>query len=268
MPASRRRQANFSGVTQPTFTGVGVALVTLFNDDGTLDAKATAELAQTLVEAGIAAVVVAGTTGEAASLSLSERSELIRSVRDALPASVPVIAGTGAPSTRDAVGFTAAARDEGASAVLALSLPGTADHRSYYEALAKTAGPLPLLAYHYPQVSSPGIPLAVLRELPVQGSKDSSGDPDRLLETLTSWDQPLYTGSAALLALAGPLGCAGAILALANAEPEDCIAAFNGDAAAQRRLSPANTAAKANFPSGIKGLTAARYSTSLVRRMG
>ena len=255
-------------MTQPVFSGVGVALVTLFDEDGSLDAKATAGLASSLVEAGMAAVVVAGTTGEAASLSLAERSELIRAVREVLPTGVAVIAGTGAPSRRDAVSFTSAACDEGVDAVLALSLPGVADLPAYYAALARAAGSVPLLAYHYPNVSAPGIPLAVLRDLPVQGAKDSSGDPDRLLETVTTWDQPLYTGSAALLALAGPLGCAGAILALANAEPEDCVAAFGGDAAAQRRLASANQAAKASFPSGIKNLTAARYGTSAVCRMG
>jgi len=255
-------------MTQPIFTGVGVALVTLFDDDGAVDAKATAGLALTLVEAGIAAIVLAGTTGEAFSLSLEERSELIRAVRDVVPAGVPVIAGTGAPSRRDAVRLTSAACDEGADGVLALSLLGSADLLAYYAAIARAAGPAPVLAYHYPQVSAPGIALGVLRDLPVQGSKDSSGDPDRLLETLTTWDQPLYTGAASLLALAGPLGCAGAILALANAEPEDCIAAFGGDAAAQLRLAAGNKAAKAAFPSGIKNLTAARYSTSAVCRMG
>ena len=255
-------------MTQPVFSGVGVALVTLFDEDGSLDAKATAGLASSLVEAGMAAVVVAGTTGEAASLSLEERSELIRAVREVLPAGIAVIAGTGAPARRDAVSFTSAACDEGVDAVLALSLSGVADLPAYYTALARAAGSVPLLAYHYPKVSAPGIPLAVLRDLPVQGAKDSSGDPDRLLETVTTWDQPLYTGSAALLALAGPLGCAGAILALANAEPEDCVAAFGGDAAAQRRLASANQAAKASFPSGIKNLAAARYGTSAVCRMG
>jgi len=77
------------------------------------------------------------------------------------------------------------------------------------------------------------------RGLPVQGCKDSSGDADRLLETVDVWGGPLYIGSSSLLSLAGPLGCAGAILALANAEPEGCIAAFAGDVSAQRALAPA-----------------------------
>ncbi|MGH9267434.1 MAG: hypothetical protein ACRD0D_04585, partial [Acidimicrobiales bacterium] len=100
------------------------------------------------------------------------------------------------------------------------------------------------------------------------GLKDSSGDPDRLLEVCTTWDRALYTGSSALLALAGPLGCAGAILAVANAEPELCVAAFAGDTDAQRRLAPAHLAQGRAFPGAVKELTARRFGTSTVARMG
>ena len=63
------------------FTGVGVALVTLFDDEGEIDAPATADHAARLVEAGVDAVVVAGTTGEAAALDADERSDLLVAVR-------------------------------------------------------------------------------------------------------------------------------------------------------------------------------------------
>lgn len=251
------------------FTGVGVALVTLFRDDGELDAPATARLAEQLVEAGVRAVVTAGSTGEAAALTPEERLALLTAVRAAVP-SVPVIAGTGAPSARQAAALTAAAHDAGADTVLILSPPGTKDPRPYYETVAKAAGDTPVLAYHYPAVSAPGFDVEMLPELPVAGCKDSSGDPDRLLETLAlpGWDGALYTGSSAILALAGPLGCAGAILALANAEPERCAAAFAGDAAAQRALAASHLAARASFPGGIKQLTAARFGTSTASRLG
>jgi 4-hydroxy-tetrahydrodipicolinate synthase len=254
-------------MASPPFTGVGVALVTLFDADGRLDARATAHLAAALVDLGVHAVVVAGSTGEAAALDEEERSELLGAVRAAVRA-VPVIAGTGAPSARQAARQTQRAVDGGADAVLVLSPPGTADPRDYYEHVAKHAGGAPLLAYHFPRVSAPGIPVEALAGLPVDGCKDSSGNPDRLLRTLTTWDRPVYTGSSALLSLAGPLGCAGAILALANAEPELCAAAFAGDSGAQRRLASAHFAAQAAFPSGIKALTARRFGTSTTRRMG
>jgi 4-hydroxy-tetrahydrodipicolinate synthase len=248
------------------FTGVGVALVTLFDERGELDAAGTADLAASLVELGVQAVVVAGSTGEAAALSPDERIALLQAVRKQVTA--PVIAGTGAPSARQAAAHTAAACDHGADAVLALSPPGAADPRPYYDEVAKAAGATPLLAYHFPAMSAPGIPVALLPELPVVGYKDSSGDPDRLLEALTTYDGHVYVGSSSLLALAGPVGCAGAILALANAEPEACTAAFAGDARAQLALVPSHREAARAFPAGIKALTARRFSTSAATRVG
>jgi 4-hydroxy-tetrahydrodipicolinate synthase len=250
------------------FAGVGVALVTLFGDDGELDASATARHAVRLVDAGVRAVVVAGSTGEAAALTLPERNTLLAAVRAALPDEVPVLAGSGGPSARQAVALTAAAVENGADAVLVLSPPGAADVRPYYDAVAKAAGATPVLAYHYPAVSPPGIPVAALSDLPIAGCKDSTGDPDRLLDELTSWRGPLYVGSSAVVSYAGSLGCEGAILALANAEPERCVRAFAGDAAAQLELAAPHTFARGRFPAGIKELTARRYGTSTVARMG
>lgn len=251
----------------PPFTGVGVALATLFDADGEVDVPATAEHAARLVDLGVRAVVVSGSTGEATTLSPEERVALLGGVREAVPDHIPVIAGTGAPSARQAGALTRSAREHGADGVLVLSPPRVADPRSYYDVVARAAGSIPVLAYHYPAAASPGIPVDVLADLPVDGLKDSTGDPDRLLAEL-EWGRPLYTGSSALLVMAGPVGCAGAILALANVEPEACTAAFAGDPAAQRALAPAHHAARDEFPVGLKALMARRFGTSTVARVG
>ncbi len=255
-------------LAQPLFTGVGVALVTLFDDDGEVDAKATAEHAATLVELGMRAVLVAGSTGEAATLTDAERTALVAEVRQAVPSQTPVIAGTGAPSRRQAAALTRTAVENGADGVLVLSPPGAHDLRHYYQAAADAAGDMPVLAYHYPKASPPGIPVELLSELPVQGLKDSSGDPERLLSELVAYRGWLYVGSSSLLALAGALGCAGTILALANAEPERCVAAFAGDADAQLALAKAHLAARRDFPHGLKALVAERFGTSRAARLG
>ncbi|HYH47935.1 MAG TPA: dihydrodipicolinate synthase family protein [Acidimicrobiia bacterium] len=251
----------------PVFAGVGVALVTLFDEDGEIDVPATAAHAARLVERGIRGVLVSGSTGEASALSAEERVLLLEGVRDAVPDHVPVLAGTGAPSARQAVALTLSAREHGADAVLVLSPPRVADPSSYYDVVARSAGDLPVLAYHFPKASEPGIPLEILPKLPVSGLKDSSGDPDRLLAEL-DWGRPVYTGSSAILSFAGPLGCAGAILALANVEPDGCIAAFAGDSDAQRRLAAAHRASRLDFPRGLKEMMAARFGVSPVCRMG
>lgn len=252
----------------PVFSGVGVALITVFDEQGAVEVAATADHAARLVEAGMQAVVVAGSTGEAAALSPDERVALITAVRRAVPSAIPVIAGTGAASAHQAVALTADAAEAGADAALVLSPPGTADVRPYYRRVADAVPGFPVLAYHYPAVSPPGIPVGVLGDLPIAGCKDSSGDPDRLLAQLAAWDGRLYVGSAAILALAGPMGCTGAILALANAEPETCIDAFAGDAKAQRGLAEPHGTAKEGFPHGIKRLTAARWGLPTHARMG
>lgn len=248
------------------FTGVGVALVTLFTDDGALDAPATAALAAQLADLGVRCVLVAGTTGEAAALTPDERDELVGAVRAALPADVPVLAGTGAPTGRQAAALTERAFGSGADAVLVLSPPGVADPRGYYDAVAKAGGPL--LAYHFPGASLPGIPIELLGELPVSGLKDSSGDAGRLLHEHEVFTGDLYTGAAPLLSTAGAIGCAGGLVAAANSAPEDCVAALAGDGAAQVRVAAVDRAGSVGFPAGYKRAAAQRFGTSTVTRIG
>ena len=253
---------------EPLFPGVGVALVTLFDEDGEIDVAATAIHAARLVEAGIRGVLVSGSTGEAPALTGEERTTLLSEVRRAVPSGIPVLAGTGAPSRRQAVALTRSATEHGADAVLVLSPPGSVGLRSYYGAVAEAAAGLPVLAYHYPKSSQPGIPVELLPELPVQGTKDSSGDPERLLAELHGFDGWLYVGASSILTMAGRLGCTGAILAVANADPERAAAAFAGDAAAQRALYTSHLAARRDFPHGLKELMAGRFGTSPATRLG
>lgn len=251
----------------PGFTGVGVALVSLFGEDGALDAPATADLAAQLVDLGVRCVLVAGTTGEAATLTVAERDLLVSSVRAAVPAEVTVLAGTGAPTGRQAAELTRRAFGAGADAALALSPPGVADPRRYYDCVAEAAGG-PLLAYHFPGASAPGIPVELLGDLPVTGLKDSSGDAGRLLHEREVFPGDLYTGATSLVALSGAIGAAGALVAVANVAPEESVAAFAGDGAAQVRLATVDRTASLDFPAGYKRAAAERFGTSVVTRVG
>jgi 4-hydroxy-tetrahydrodipicolinate synthase len=230
-------------MTEPLFNGVGVALATQFDEAGEVDAKATAAHAAALVDLGIRSVVVAGSTGEAAALTAAERVALLTEVRRAVPATVPVIAGTGGPSARQAAALTRDARDAGADAVLALCPPRTNDPRRYYEAVAEAAGDLPALAYHFPQTAPPGIPLDALADLPVQGLKDSSADPERLLAELEVFPHPLWVGAATLLLMAGSLATAGSRGA----------AGSEGAPAPEGAPGPAGVSAGAPGPAGAAG---------------
>ena len=249
------------------FTGIGVALVTLFDQEGEIDAPATADHAARLVEAGIDAILVAGTTGEAATLDDEERSDLLIAVRSAVDGRVPVLAGTGSASARQAVILSRRAADDGADALLVLSPPGVPDPRRYYERVASGVD-VPVLAYHYPKASAPGVPVDVLGQLPVAGIKDSSGDAERLLLEADEIATGLYTGHATLIHLAGAIGCSGAILALANVDPEGCIRAWNGDGTVQRELISGHRSNALAGIAGLKRALCALHGTSPVTRVG
>jgi len=249
------------------FTGVGVALVTLLDDAGGVDAPATGAFAAELVDRGMRSVLACGTTGEAGKLTDAERVAVIAAVRDAVPAGIGVLAGTGATSPGRAAELTAAAVAAGADVVLAWPPPGSEDLAGFYETIGRAAPGVPVLAYHIPWISAPGVPAGELADLPIAGLKDSSGDPDRLLAEVTRYPGCTYVGSSALLSLAGPLGGTGAILAAANAEPELCCAAFAGDAKAQYRLADVHLAVREGGVPALKRILAERRGTVPLSRV-
>ena len=95
-----------------------VAIVTPMQDDGSLDLDTYRALIDWHVEAGTAAIVAVGTTGESPTVSVEEHQELIRVAVEHARGRVPVIAGTGANSTREAIELTKHAKDVGAQATL------------------------------------------------------------------------------------------------------------------------------------------------------
>ena len=248
------------------FNGIGVALITLFDDNGDVDVDATTRHAATLANEGVAAVLVGGTTGEAAALTSQERADLVTAMKSALD--IPIIAGTGAPSGRQAAEHTRASVEAGADAVLVLSPPQIADPTGYYTSVSAAAGETAMLAYHFPTASAPGIDVSLLKNLPIVGLKDSSGDARRLLRDIDEYDGQIYSGATALSLYAGALGLPGMILAIANAFPQEAQAAFAGDAEAQLKLSQPDLAASREFPAGIKQLTHDAYGTSTIARIG
>ncbi|GAA2484799.1 dihydrodipicolinate synthase family protein [Winogradskya humida] len=252
-------------MTDPLWHGPAVALLNLFTADGSVDAPATAALAARVVGAGIRGVLVNGSTGEASALTDDERVALVAAVRASCP-DVPVIAGASGEWAGQAVARVEAAVKAGADGVLVAPPRFGGDLDRYFEAVAAAAGDVPVLAYHYPPVAGGPVPVPALATLPVSGIKDSSGDPVRLGHEL-DLGGVVYTGSSALLGYAGWLGATGAIVAAANLVPEECLAAWDRDAAAQRAVLTAERTAKAQ-PGGYKTAVAARFGTSATRRIG
>jgi len=248
------------------WTGPAVALVTFFDDDGAVLPAETAAHAARLVDAGLRAVLVAGSTGEAAALTDDERAALVAAVRRACPG-VPVLAGATGEWAGQAADRTAQAVKAGADAVLVAPPRLGGALADYYERVAEAAGGAPVLAYHFPGVAGGSVPVEGLADLPLDGIKDSSGDPGRLATELDWAGGAVYTGSAALAGYASWLGAAGAILAVANVAPENALAAWDRDAAAQRELIRIERSYRAT-PGGLKAALAERLGTPAGRRLG
>jgi 4-hydroxy-tetrahydrodipicolinate synthase len=240
--------------------GAGVALVTLFDEDGTLLTAATAELATRLVEAGAASVLVAGSSGEFWALDDEERVALTRAVRAAVPGHVPVLGHVGGVPVERAAALAVAMNDAGVAGMLALPLGIAAeDLASFYGAIVDAAG-VPVLAYHLPQAGA-NVALDVLGGLGVAAIKDSSGDGERLAEEVLGLGIETYTGAPTLLGLAHDIGAAGAILGIANVRPELARRAFGGDRRALRDLAAESAQSSSNFPAGLKDMTSSRWGT-------
>jgi 4-hydroxy-tetrahydrodipicolinate synthase len=98
------------------FRGSMVALVTPMADDGAIDEKALEGLIEFHIENGTDAIVAVGTTGESATLDEEEHCFVIRRSVDIVKGRIPVIAGTGSNSTREAIELTRCAKEAGADA--------------------------------------------------------------------------------------------------------------------------------------------------------
>ena len=165
------------------FGSVITAMVTPFSADGELDHEGAAELARWLVAQGNDALVLSGTTGEAACLTDEEQIALWRTVRAAVD--VPLIAGSGTNDTRHAAELTSAAADAGMDAVLIVTpyynRPSQAGIEAHFRHVC-AATELPVIVYDIPvrtgrKIGSDLI-LRMANEIPnVVGLKDAAGDP-------------------------------------------------------------------------------------------
>lgn len=144
-------------------------MVTPFTDDGAVDEGAARSLAAHLVENGSHGVVVAGSTGEASTLTDEEQISLLRAVVDEVGGTATVVCGTGTNDTRHSVELTREAVQAGADAVLVVTpyynKPNEAGIRAHFEAVAQAAGQTPVIAYNIPARCVINMPPALLAEL-------------------------------------------------------------------------------------------------------
>lgn len=251
--AQQTAEANQRGPVAP---GVGVALLTLFDENGSVLTVETAAFALRLVDAGARSVLVAGSVGEFYTLDDDERLALIAAVKSALPSHVPVVAHVGGVPVDRASALAGAAQSCGADALIALPKNGV-NISDYYARIRQAGSGLPLLAYHLPQ-SGAIVDLDELPKLGVDGIKDSSGDSGRL-SVERAQNIEVYTGSPTLLGFGHAIGIAGAFIGVANAHLELCVAAFEGEIDAQSELAKLTVQLRGDFPGAIKRMASEKW---------
>ncbi len=176
-----------------TISGVLTAMVTPFDDAGSVDADAARRLARHLIEHGSHGLVVAGTSGESPTLSDEEKLELLRLVKDEVGGEATVVCGTGSNDTRHAAELTRAVADVGVDAVLVVTpyynKPNRAGLRAHFEAVAEAAGETPMLLYNIPSRCVINLDPAFMGELAseidnVVGVKQANNDELAAIEGL------------------------------------------------------------------------------------
>ena len=223
-------------------TGSIVALVTPMHPDGSIDWKALEGLLDLHMEAGTGAIGAVGTTGESATLSVPEHCQMIKHCVDYVSGRIPVLAGTGANATWEAIELTRAAADAGADACLLVTpyynRPTQNGLYEHFKAVAE-AVQVPQVLYNVPGRTAVDMSNETVERLAgldnIVGIKDATGDTARGLELIDRCgDQiAIYSGddpTAMELILAGGKGN---VSVTANVAPrqmaELCALAAAGD---------------------------------------
>lgn len=224
------------------FHGSMVALVTPMHTDGSVDYEGLARLVEFHVQNGTSAIVSMGTTGESATLDEKEHCEVIRRTVEMVNNRIPVIAGTGANSTSEAITLTRCAMQAGADACLLVTpyynKPTQEGLYLHYKAIAD-AVPVPQILYNVPgRTACDMLPETVARLSKISniiGIKEATGDLQRLhqIRELCGENFDLYSGDDATGTEFMLQGGQGVISVTNNVAPkamaEMCEAALAGD---------------------------------------
>lgn len=223
-------------------TGSIVAIVTPMHEDGSLDYGALRNLVDFHVREGTDGIVIVGTTGESPTVDVEEHCELIRVTVEHAAGRIPVIAGTGANSTAEAIELTHFAKQAGADAALSVvpyyNKPTQEGLYRHFKAIAEAVD-LPVWLYNVPGRTVADMSndtILRLAQVPgVVGVKDATGNLDRACDLIARAPEgfALYSGDDMTCVASIMLGFHGNISVTANVAPrlmhEMCVAAAAGD---------------------------------------
>lgn len=215
----------------PIFKGGGVAIVTPMKENCEVNYEKLEELIDIQIREGTDAIIIAGTTGESATLSMEEHHEVIKAAVEFTKHRVPVIAGTGSNETGAAIQLTKEAEELGADAALLVtpyynkaSQKGLIGHYSRIADETK----LPMILYNVPSRTGTNITAETMAELfrtkeNIVGLKDATGNFAQASKTmyLTDGKLELYSGEDGLVIPLLSLGAIGVISVWSNVAPKD-----------------------------------------------
>lgn len=211
------------------FKGAGVAIITPFKKNGSVNYEKLEELINFQIENGTDAIIICGTTGESATLTEDEHIECIRTAVSAAAKRVPVIAGTGSNNTRTSIYLTKEAEAAGVDGALLVSpYYNKATQKglvAHYTAVAKNTD-LPMILYNIQSRTGVNIAPATIAELVktcdnIVGVKEASGNITQVAKImqLTNGDIDLYSGNDDQIVPLLSLGGIGVISVLSNIAP-------------------------------------------------
>ena len=228
------------------FRGVGTALVTPMRG-GKIDHDALGKLIDRQVEAGIDAIVIAGTTGEASTLTREEREELYISAKRAISDRATLILGVGSNNTESAIEYTKMAESVGCDGLLIVTPyynKGTREGvYKHFEKIAKSTY-LPIILYNVPSRTGVDLHRETVRRLSmienIVGIKEARGVPERLADLVADNALSVYTGTDGEMLDILELGGSGVISVVSNLYPKTVMelytAYYRGDKAGARKL--------------------------------
>ena len=232
------------------FKGAGVAIITPFHEDGSVDYERFGELIEYQIANRTDAIIVCGTTGESATLTHEEHLDVIRYCVEKVNHRIPVIAGTGSNCTETAVYLSTEAEKIGADALLLVTpYYNKATQNGLYQHFKTVADAvkLPILLYNVPgrtgTTIQPETAVRLCKEVEnIVGIKDATGNISQTAHLMSIADGcvDLYSGEDAIIVPILSLGGKGVISVLSNVAPrqthEICSRYFEGDTAGSMEL--------------------------------
>ncbi len=233
------------------FTGAGVAIVTPFHEDGSVNYEAFVAIIEDQIAGGTDAIIVCGTTGEASTLSHEEHLDVIRYCVKQVNGRIPVIAGTGSNCTQTAVYLSQEAEKAGVDGILVVTpYYNKCTQNGLYEhfKIVAESVKVPMILYNIPGrtggvLIQPQTVVRLCKEVPnIVGVKDATGDLSEVatLMALADGAVDVYSGNDDQIVPILSLGGKGVISVLSNVAPRQthdiCQRFFDGDVAGSRKI--------------------------------